>query len=210
MGNPSLPARDQTLVQIVDAALASAVQRSGSWLVCRPGCSQCCEGVFSISQLDALRLQHGLNELEHRDPRRGAAVRRRARESVMRLGPAFPGDAVSGILSEDEASEQEFVDFANEEPCPALDPATGTCELYASRPITCRAFGPPVRSEDGLGVCELCFHGATDEQIAACEMEVDRDDLESSILKELENAGGPSGRTIIAFALAQSSRKESR
>jgi hypothetical protein len=41
-------------------------------------------------------------------------------------------------------------------------------------------------------------------------MEVDRDDLESSILEELENAGGPSGRTIIAFALAQFSRKESR
>ena len=210
MGNPSLPARDQTLVQIVDAALASAVQRSGSWLVCRPGCSQCCEGVFSISQLDGLRLQHGLDELEHRDPRRAAAVRGRARESVIRLGPAFPGDAVSGVLSEDEAAEQEFVDFANEEPCPVLDPATGTCELYASRPITCRAFGPPVRSEEGLGVCELCFHGATDEQIAACEMEVDRDDLESSILKDLENEGGPSGRTIIAFALAQFSRKESR
>ena len=210
MGNPALPERDQALVQIVDAALASAVQRSGSWLACRPGCSQCCEGAFSISQLDALRLQHGLDELEHRDPRRAAAVRRRARESVIRLGPAFPGDAVSGILSEDEASEQEFVDFANGEPCPVLDPATGTCDLYAARPITCRAFGPPVRSEDGLGICELCYHGATDEQIAACEMEVDRDDLESSILKELEEAGGPSGRTIIAFPLAQFSRKESR
>ena len=38
---------------------------------------------------------------------------------------------------------------------------TGHCELYESRPMTCRVFGPPVRSEDGLGVCELCFHGAT-------------------------------------------------
>ena len=31
-------------------------------------------------------------------------------------------------------------------------------------------FGPPVRSEGGLGVCELCYHGASDQQIAACEM----------------------------------------
>ena len=36
--------------------------------------------------------------------------------------------------------------------------------------MTCRVFGPPVRSEDGLGVCELCFQGASDKEIAACEM----------------------------------------
>ena len=32
--------------------------------------------------------------------------------------------------------------------------------------MTCRVFGPPVRNEGGgLGVGELCFHGATAEQI---------------------------------------------
>jgi len=58
-----------------------------------------------------------------------------------------------------------------------------------------------VRSEEGLGVCELCFHGATDEQIAACEMEVDPDDLESNLLKEMQKKGRPPGRTIVAFAV---------
>jgi len=106
------------------------------------------------------------------------------------------------VLSEDVDAEQRFEGFANEEPCPVLDPATGTCELYRSRPITCRSFGPPVRSEDGLGVCELCFHGATDEQIAACEMEVDPDELESKLLKELADTNGWHGRTLIAFALS--------
>jgi hypothetical protein len=32
-----LPARDKKLIQIVDAALADATRRSGSWLECRPG-----------------------------------------------------------------------------------------------------------------------------------------------------------------------------
>jgi Fe-S-cluster containining protein len=197
-----MPAGDQTLVQIVDAALAEATRRSSSWLVCRPGCTQCCIGVFSISQLDALRLQHGLAELAAREPERADRIQARARESVRRLSPQFPGNPRNGVLAEDEDREQRFGDFANDEPCPVLDPASGTCELYGSRPITCRAFGPPVRSENGLGVCELCFHGATDEQIGACEMEVDPDDLESELLKELEKANGRSGRTIIAFALA--------
>jgi hypothetical protein len=74
--------------------------------------------------------------------------------------------------------------------------------------VTCRVFGPPVRSrcddpdKEGLGVCELCFHGATDAQIAACEMQVDPDGLESKLLHELESESAPKGRTIVAFTLA--------
>jgi Fe-S-cluster containining protein len=203
MRSSSLPPGDVKLVQIVDAALADANRRSGSWIACRPGCTQCCIGVFSISQLDASRLRHGLQDLEARDPQRADAIRERARAAIARLSAAYPGDPVTGILADDDEADARFEDFANEEPCPVLDPATGTCELYESRPITCRAFGPPVRSEDGLGVCELCFQGASDEEIAACEIEVDPDDLESRLLKEMEDAGAPSGRTIVAFALAQ-------
>jgi Fe-S-cluster containining protein len=201
MCSAQVPAGDRTLVQIVDAALADATRRSGNWLVCRPGCTQCCIGVFAISQLDAARLRRGLEELEQRDPQRAAAIRTRAREATARLSLTFPGDRETGILGGDEDAEPVFEDFANDEPCPVLNPSNGTCELYASRPITCRAFGPPVRSEGGLGVCELCYHGATEEKIAACEMEVDPDDLESSLLRELEAGGGTSERTIIAFAL---------
>jgi Fe-S-cluster containining protein len=199
MDLPRLPEADTRLVQIVDAALADATQRSGRWLVCRPGCTQCCIGVFAISPLDALRLQHGLKELETRDPKRATRVRTRAQESVSHLTSDFPGDPKSGLLNEN--AEEQFADFANNEPCPALDPVTGTCDLYAYRPITCRAFGPPIRSEGGLGVCELCFQGATQTEIAACEMQVDPNDLESEILKELEDKNVPKGDTMVAFAL---------
>ena len=120
--------------------------------------------------------------------------------SVSRLSGEFPGDASTGILSESDEAQARFEDFANDEPCPALDPATGLCDLYAARPMTCRTFGPPVRSEGGLGVCELCYHGASDEQIAACEMTVPLEE-ESAVLTELEGATGVSGRTIVAFAL---------
>ena len=193
---------DRKLIQIVDAALADATRRSGEWLACRPGCTQCCIGAFAINQLDAIRLRRGLDDLERRDPKRAARIRQRARESVTRLSADFPGDPVSGLLDEGEEAEEQFADFANDEPCPVLDPATGLCELYESRPMTCRVFGPPVRSEDGLGVCELCFQGASDQQIAACEMKPDPDDLESQLLKQVEKSTGKRGDTIIAFCLA--------
>jgi Fe-S-cluster containining protein len=196
-------AKDQALIQIVDSALAETARRSGKWLVCRPGCTQCCIGVFPINQLDALRLRRGLADLEKVAPQRAGRVRERAREAVGRLTPNFPGDVASGLLDEEDAAAARFSDFANDEPCPALDPETGNCELYNSRPMTCRVFGPPVRNEDGLGVCELCYKGASDEEISACEMTPDPDDLESALLQRVEDSTGVRGDTIIAFCLAR-------
>jgi len=194
--------KDQELIQIVDAALAAAARKSGEWLVCRPGCTQCCIGAFAINPLDALRLKRGLADLETSAPARAADVRTRARNAVARLAHQFPGDPVTGILHESEEAEERFAEFANDEPCPALDPQTGNCELYESRPMTCRVFGPPVQSEDGLGVCELCYHGASDAEIAACEMIPDPGNLEAELLEKLEKDGGVRGNTIIAYCLA--------
>ena len=105
--------------------------------------------------------KQGLAELEAADPERARRVRERARRAVA------------------EADEDAA--------CPALDIETGTCDLYAARPITCRAFGPPVRcGEEAVGVCELCYEGATDEEIAACEVDIDPENLESALLAELD------------------------
>jgi Fe-S-cluster containining protein len=170
---------DDSLIQIVDAALAEAVRKSGPWLLCRPGCVECCMGEFPITQLDAVRLRRGLAELEGRDPERAARVLERAHETVSRH-PLF----------------------AAEQPCAALDPETGTCDLYSARPITCRVFGPPVScGSEALGVCELCFQGASDSEIAACEMEIDPEGIEAALLEELEQRTGLSGETTVALAL---------
>jgi len=193
---------DRKLIQIVDSGLAEAVEKSGDWLVCRPGCTQCCIGVFAINQLDAIRLQQGLNRLESYAPQRAAKIRKRAREGVARLSADFPGDPETGLLHDTDEARQRFETFADDEPCPALDPQTGLCDLYDSRPMTCRVFGPPVRSEDGLGTCELCFQGASDAEIAACEMIPDPDDLESELLKKVEIGTHRAGNTILAFCLA--------
>jgi Fe-S-cluster containining protein len=192
-----LPARDKELVQIVDAALAEASAKAGQWLACRPGCTQCCVGVFAISELDALRLRAGLDELRRADPKRGERVLNRAAESRERLQTQFPGNADSGALRESAEDEAAWEEFGNDEVCPALDLETGLCELYSARPMTCRVFGPPVRTGEGLGTCELCFLGATEEQVAACEMVADPDDVESELDAEL----GTATKTLVAWAL---------
>ena len=196
-----LPAGDSQLVQIVDANLAEAARRAGPRLACRVGCTQCCHGAFAIHALDAERLRAGMQALRAADPAAAEAVARRARAWIAEFGAAFPGDSASGRLGTTDADRTAFEEFANDAPCPALDPATGRCEVYAWRPMTCRVFGPPVRSrdedgEEGLGHCELCFIGAAPEEIAACEMPAPHD-LEAQLLAEIAD----DSETVVAFAL---------
>jgi Fe-S-cluster containining protein len=193
-----LPARDTELVQIIDLALGEAARRAGSWLACRIGCTQCCHGAFAINALDSERLRVGMDALRASDPALAVELQRRAEAWLDEHGPGFPGDMKTGILGTSAEEQERFEEFANDAPCPALDPATGRCDVYAWRPMTCRVFGPPVRVGDGdaLGCCELCFAGASENEIAACEMPIPHD-LEAELLDEV----GQPGETIVAFAL---------
>jgi Fe-S-cluster containining protein len=208
-----LPPRDAQLVHIVDAALADAARRAGDQLVCRVGCTQCCYGAFAINALDAARLREGMVTLRATDPALAAEIELRARVWLANYGSDFPGDSKTGVLGTSDADQASFEDFANEAACPALDLATGRCDVYAWRPMTCRVFGPPVRSvnenaAEGLGHCELCFIDATPEQVATCEMPVPHE-LEAELLKEIgseisspiKSKIGSAAETIVAFAL---------
>jgi len=197
LGLMRLPAGDSELVQIMDAALADSARRAGEWLVCRPGCTQCCHGAFAIGPLDALRLAAGLEVLRTADPSTAEAVQQRSRAWIAEYGADFPGDRQTGILGETDADRERFEEFANEAACPALDPATGRCDVYAWRPMTCRVFGPPVRVGDGqaLAHCELCFAGAGSAEVGECALPV-LHELEARIV------GGCRllGETVVAFA----------
>jgi Fe-S-cluster containining protein len=204
-----LPARDAQLVQIreakllqsIDASLADAARRAGDLLACRIGCTQCCHGAFAINALDAARLREGMSTLCATNPALADAIELRARAWLGEHGSGFPGDSETGALGTSIADQARFEDFANDAACPALDPATGRCDVYEWRPMTCRVFGPPVRAAgengaEGLGHCELCFIGATPEQVAACEMPVPH-----SLEAELLEAIGSKDETVVAFAL---------
>ena len=192
-----VPKGDADLLRAMDASFADAAARAGDQLACRLGCTQCCHGAFAISTLDAARLRAGMLLLRAEDPSRAGHVEQRALAWIQDHGGEFPGDRATGRLGESEWERVAFEDFANEAACPALDPATGACDLYAHRPMTCRVFGPPVRlAGEGLGCCELCFTKASPEKIKACEMQ-----LPSALEDALLAAMPATGDTIVAFTL---------
>ena len=192
----------RSFIQIVDTAVADAYHRGGHHLVCHPGCSQCCIGVFPIAHEDAQRLREGLTTLEQTDPQKSQRIRSRVKESLTRLDPWFPGDLATGILREDYEQTILFEEFANDEPCPVLDLDRGTCDLYEHRPILCRTFGPPMRTEEGnLATCELCYIHASTEEIAACELDPTIPAQEAASNEAFNAAHNLHGQTLIAYAL---------
>ena len=163
------PARDAELVQIIDASLADAARRAGA---SSPAALAVRSAATAPSPSMRLTLRASAPACPHfatASPALAADDRaprpRLARRASARIFPAIPQ---TGALGTSAADQARFEDFANDAPCPALDPATGRCDVYAWRPMTCRVFGPPVRAAgedgaEGLGHCELCFIGATQQ-----------------------------------------------
>jgi Fe-S-cluster containining protein len=191
-----LPTGDSLLVQIMDSAFAEAAQHAGERLVCKEGCTQCCHGAFILNKLDVLRLQAGMNALRETNAELAREIAHRAQMWIVEHEASFPGNAETGLLGTSDEDRARFEDFANEAPCPALDPEAGRCDIYSWRPLTCRIFGPPVRMGEGLAHCELCFTSASTDEVAACEMTVPFD-LETELLEEIAS----SDETVVAYAL---------
>lgn len=155
-----------------------------------------------MSPLDAASLRDALAAAPAEIAER---IRARALASRERLiAEAFPGNPQTGVLFTEPQHEEAFEAFANDEPCPVLDPVTGTCELYAARPVQCRTFGPPMRDEDGhLTVCELCFTNASAEEVVRSEMDQSWRALEDELIAEAESDPANAGPTLITFALTR-------
>jgi len=204
--------QDSHLLELVDAAFADSARRSGEHLVCHPGCTQCCHGAFAISPLDALRLRTGMAQLRLNQPDLAAAIEQRAQAYIATYAADFPGNITTGLLGSTESEQEAFDEFANDAACPALNPQSGLCDIYASRPMTCRVFGPPIRAAqqepddaEAFAICELCFTHATPEEIAAAEIHIPLSTEEQvAQLIDAQNTNGedePASETIIAYCL---------
>jgi Fe-S-cluster containining protein len=198
-GAEGLSAADADLLRVFDEALARSARALGPALDFGRGCPACCIGPFPINALDAWRLRRGLQAL---DPARAGDVRARARAAVAVLRPHFPGDADRGVFAADDAAEEAFCERFATLACPALDPGSGRCDLYAHRPLACRSYGLPVRiGITDLPPCRLCVE-ADPGTLERCRAEPDPQHGERALLERLESATGAAGETLIAFALA--------
>ena len=135
----------------LDEWFARGVSDAGHDVVlCRRGCSACCNGPFDISAADAQMVAGAVNRLP---PETAGQVRRRALNQIIKYHEAAPwwetpwnidviGEEPFDRLSEQLASRA----------CPALG-EDGSCLIYENRPATCRMIGLSLVTPDG-GIME--------------------------------------------------------
>lgn len=192
---------DRRLIALVDATMDDAATSAGRHLVCRSGCTPCCFGPFSITQLDAWRLRRGLSALAATAPERAREIHDRASDTARAQEPSFP-DGRAGRLGSAREERAHFNAFADT-PCPALDPEDGSCQVRPWRPVACRTHGPPLRLDgDKMAHCPLCFEEATPAEVDAARTTLDVEEIETPLVERVASPGNPTDRTTVTFALA--------
>lgn len=58
-------------------------------------------------------------------------------------------------------------------------------------------------NRDSVDVCELCYEGATEEEILGCQVDLDIEELDGKLERAAQHVTGLRGQTIVALALSK-------
>ena len=149
--------KHNSLVSYLDSRFRSIQDKYKSQMFCRPGCTQCCYGLFDISLPDAFRIAQAFGLLPKQI--RSAVT---DRSSTIQTKIILEGRELQEPFFLNEISEEridQLVEGLSDVRCPLLD-EYDRCLIYEDRPVACRLEGiPMVDCNDGLfgDWCELNF-----------------------------------------------------
>jgi Fe-S-cluster containining protein len=178
-GAHTIDERHREIVAAVDAEFARNRDLYGERVRCRPGCTDCCHHIFPITEIEAVQVSKGMQQLEA--PLR-QSIEARAREYV-----------------------KERLLRGARLPCPALD--HGVCAIYPFRPLMCHKFGMPLYNPDKpdrIFACELNFKDGEeigDPKLIQIQTRIHQDwkQLQADYKESHPSAG--SGRLTVAHAI---------
>lgn len=177
------------LLQQVDAWFQTVLEKHFDIVKCRPGCFDCCQGLFDIGLLDAIFVQQGMKRLK---PQQLQIVKEKARELIEKAKKIDKDFAPPYSLSEwDETRIDELVLNVGKVFCPFINDE-GFCSIYEYRPLVCRLIGIPVIDISGEVIyvegCEknpLEREGAFSPRLSLNYYQISKQ--EEEIIKELVN-----------------------
>jgi len=158
----------EALVAEVDNIFQRVKETHEACVRCEIHCSDCCHAVFDLTLIEAVymseQFRKSFGETE-REPilTRAETVDRKYYQIKKKLQKMHidQGKSPDEVL---HALSQERV------PCPLLNPE-GLCDLYDSRPITCRVYGIPTAIS---GKPHICEHANFQEGVAYPTVNLDK------------------------------------
>lgn len=125
----------------LDTQITSLKQDGNVDFICKEGCNYCCADYFYISQLEYYAIKHHYLTFF---PSEFEQIKDTAKDQMELLRNVFPEEYqrfqskvpnVVSMFQDDLIVKEQF------QPCPCLDQKTGSCRVYAARPIICRLHG---------------------------------------------------------------------
>ena len=147
------PVAYRELLERLDEWFEEGRRHARGLLPCRCGCSACCHGPFDVSVADVELLLDAVRRLP---PDEGAEVWGRARALLDKMEALEPDwRAPHAVLDLGDHRFDRLVETLTEQPCPLLDDS-GSCRIYADRPLVCRLIGLSMITPAGRVIENTC------------------------------------------------------
>jgi Fe-S-cluster containining protein len=147
------PVAYRELLERLDEWFEEGRRHARGLLPCRCGCSACCHGPFDVSVADVELLLDAVRRLP---PDEEAEVRGRARALLDKMEALEPDwRAPHAVLDLGDQRFDRLVETLAEQPCPLLDDS-GSCRIYADRPLVCRLIGLSMITPAGRVIENTC------------------------------------------------------
>lgn len=129
----------QAIYQVLDAVMAENIKSSGLVLICKSGCSTCCNQLVTCTQIEMDEIIRFIDFLprEKRIP-----LLRRMRDAVIQWRDYFNKEG--HLLKFDQL--KYWRDWFGK-PCPFLNSENGACDIYSVRIIDCRTLTSTIRCD---------------------------------------------------------------
>lgn len=129
----------QSLVDQVEAVFKQVQTEYGECVTCKVGCSDCCHALFDLTLIEAMFIKHQFDKVIPKEERQKIVERanladRKVYKLKREASKAHQKGKPENEILEDMAQQRIR--------CPLLDDEE-KCEMYESRPITCRLYGIP-------------------------------------------------------------------
>lgn len=130
----------ETFVEQLDGVFESVRQQYSDCVKCKMECSDCCYALFDLSLVEALYINAQFFEAVVADKR--PEILGNANKSDRQIYQ-LKRKAFKAVAAGEKSEEQVLLEMAAERiRCPLLN-SENQCDLYASRPVTCRLYGIP-------------------------------------------------------------------
>lgn len=129
----------KALVDQADAVFKKVQEEYNECVACKVGCADCCHALFDLTLIEAMFIKNQFDKIIPKEQReklieRANAADRKVYKLKRDASKAYQNGEPENKILEKMAKERVR--------CPLLEDSD-KCELYASRPITCRLYGIP-------------------------------------------------------------------